>query len=172
MLGQSWEEIARLLRENQTLVEVALFVLAFAESIVVVSIFVPSTLIFIAIGALEGAAGGVLAPLVIAGALGALAGDVVSFALGNHFRNDIERMPILRHRPHVIERARQLVGQWGIVAILASKITGPLRPVVPMLAGASSMPWIVFIVTSAASSALWSVMVLVPAYYGLNLIAQ
>jgi membrane protein DedA with SNARE-associated domain len=172
LLGQSWEDIARLLRENQTLVEVALFVLAFAESIVVVSIFVPSTLIFIAIGALEGAAGGVLAPLVIAGALGALAGDVVSFALGNYFRNDIERMPVLRHRLHVVERARKLVGQWGIAAIIVSKTTGPFRPLVPMLAGASSMPWIVFIVASAISSALWSVLVLVPAYYGLNLIAQ
>lgn len=172
VLVQSWEDVARLVREHETLIEVALFVLAFAESIIVVSVFVPSTLMFIVIGALEGAAGGVLAPLVVAGAAGAFLGDVVSFALGYYFRNDIGRLPGLRHRADIVARAHKLVGRWGVVAVMASKATGPLRPLVPMLAGASAMPWTAFVVASAVSSVLWSVMVLVPAYYGLSLIAQ
>lgn len=168
MIDSYWTEILRLVRENEMIIEAALFALAFAESIIFVSVFVPSTLIFITIGALEGAAEGPLFPLVIAGAVGALAGDILSFAVGYRLRGNIDTLWGLRHRPALIARARALVARWGIVAVILSKATGPLRPVVPMLAGATSMPLPIFIAVSAVSSVIWSVMVLVPAYYGFN----
>ena len=43
------------MRENEVLIEIILFFLAFAESIVVASAFVPASVIFVAVGALEGA---------------------------------------------------------------------------------------------------------------------
>lgn len=168
MLDPHWKEALRFVREHETLIELMLFTLAFAESIVLVSVFVPSTLIFIAIGALEGAANGALIPLVMAGAMGAVVGDIVSFTIGYRFRRDIGQLRGLRDRPELVESAHALVLRWGLLAIIPSKATGPLRPLVPMLAGATSMPWPLFLIVSAASSILWSVMVLVPAYYGFN----
>ncbi|MDX2203326.1 MAG: DedA family protein [Hyphomicrobiaceae bacterium] len=167
-LDQYWAAVLRLVRENETWLEVALFAFAFAESIIFASVFVPSTLIFIAIGALEGAANGALFLLVVAGALGALAGDVVSFAIGYRLRGDIDKLWGLRDHPILVERAREFVARWGIVAVVVSKLAGPLRPIVPMLAGAAPMPWPLFLLASAVSSIVWSVLVLVPAYYGFS----
>lgn len=164
-----WTWALTFIREHETVIEVILFVLAFAESIIFASVFVPSSAIFIGIGALEGAAQGPLIPLIIAGALGALAGDLVSFAIGWRFREDIPRVWPLRNHPELLFRARQLFERWGTLAVVASKLTGPLRPIVPMLAGASHMPLPAFALASALSSIIWSVLVLAPSYYGLQL---
>ncbi|MDX2290454.1 MAG: DedA family protein [Hyphomicrobiaceae bacterium] len=171
-LDQYWGSVLRFVRENETFIEVALFLFAFAESIIFASVFVPSTLIFIAIGALEGAANGALFPLVVAGALGALAGDMASFAIGYRVRGDIGKLWGLRDHPGLLEGARAFVARWGIMAVVVSKLAGPLRPIVPMLAGATSMPLPLFLAASAASSVLWSVLVLVPAYYGFSAVTQ
>ncbi|MDX2257508.1 MAG: DedA family protein [Hyphomicrobiaceae bacterium] len=169
---QFWADVLRLVRENETFIEVALFVFAFAESIIFASVFVPSTLIFIGIGALEGAANGALFPLVVAGALGAFAGDIVSFGIGHRLRGDIGKLWGLRDHPGLLDSARAFVARWGLAAVIVSKLSGPLRPIVPMLAGATSMPWPLFLAASAVSSVLWSTVVLVPAYYGLSAVTQ
>ena len=161
-----WQAAIEIVRENETFIEVALFVFAFAESILFASVFVPSTPIFIGVGALEGAAEGPLVPLIIAGSLGALAGDVVSYAIGYRFRGSLPKMWLLRDHPNQLERARRFVEKWGAAAVVASKLSGPLRPIVPMLVGASSMSSAKFILASAASSVIWAVLVLAPAYYG------
>ncbi len=171
-LDQVWQDLLQFVREHETLIEVSLFVFAFAESIIFASMFVPSTLIFIAIGALEGAAQGPLLPLVIAGALGALAGDLASFAIGYRLRGNIGKVWGLRDHPGLLEKSRAFVARWGIVAVVVSKLSGPMRPIVPMLAGASEMSWPWFVGASAISSVIWSVIVLVPAYYGLNVMVQ
>lgn len=167
-----WQSALQFVRENETFIEVALFVFAFAESIIFASMFVPSTPIFIGIGALEGAAHGPLVPLIIAGTLGAMAGDLASFAIGYRFRDDLPRMWPLRNHPAEFQRAQTFVKRWGLLAILASKLSGPLRPIVPMLVGASSMNRGTFFAASAASSLVWAVLVLVPAYYGAQVLAQ
>lgn len=167
-----WTQALSFIRENDTLIEIILFVLAFAESIIFASVFVPSSAIFIGIGALEGAAKGPLGSLIAAGALGAFAGDLASFAIGHRFRDDFPRIWPLRNHPELLTRTRRLFEKWGTLAVVASKLTGPLRPIVPMLAGASHMPLPAFAVASAISSVIWSVLVLAPAYYGLQMVMQ
>ena len=167
---EAWQSVLVFVRENEALIEIFLFLFAFAESIIIASAFVPSTFIFIGIGALEGAAAGPLVPLVIAGALGAFAGDLASYAIGHWLRDDIPKLWPLRNHPELIVRTRALFERWGLWAIVVSKLTGPLRPIVPMLAGASTMHTARFAAASAVSSVIWSVLVLVPAYYGVNVL--
>lgn len=163
-----WQSALEFVRANETSIEIALFVFAFAESIIFASVFVPSTPIFIGIGALEGAAEGPLVPLIIAGTLGAIAGDLASFAIGYKFRDQLPQTWPLRNHPEQLARARSFVERWGLAAILASKLSGPLRPIVPMIVGANEMPRGRFVAASAVSSIIWAVLVLVPAYYGLH----
>jgi len=167
-----WQSALVFVRENETSIELALFAFAFAESIIFASVFVPSTPIFIGIGALEGAADGPLIPLIVAGTLGAIAGDLASFTIGYRFRNELPRIWPLGNHPEQLARARSFVERWGIVAILASKLSGPLRPIVPMLVGANGMPRWRFVAASAVSSIVWAVLVLAPAYYGLHAITH
>src|SRR6056297_511335 len=159
------QQVLDFVRNNGDLLGLLLFFMAMAESIIIASAFVPSSVIFVGIGALEGAAGPLLS-LVIAGALGAVAGDLVSFAIGVWQRDNLKGMWPLRGYPDMIAKAQSFFEKWGTMAVLVSKLSGPLRPIVPMLAGASRMPVARFVAVSAMSSVIWSTLVLVPAYYG------
>ena len=164
-----WEQLLNFMRDYEELIEIIMFFLAFAESIIFASMFVPSSVIFVAVGALEGAANGPLISIILAGALGALAGDLVSFAIGVRFREELPNTWPLTKYPTLYTKTREMFHRWGIWAIVASKLLGPLRPILPMLAGASYMTWRVFIPASALSSIIWSTLLLAPAYYGLQL---
>ena len=163
-----WEDLLAFMRNNDELIEVIMFCLAFAESIIFASMFVPSSVIFVAVGALEGAANGPLLAIIIAGALGAFAGDAVSFAIGVRMQDRLYEVWPLNQHPELLTRTKLLFERWGVLAIVASKLLGPLRPVLPMLAGATHMPWKVFMLASLVSSFIWSVLLLAPAYYGLQ----
>ena len=78
-------------REHLELAGVIVFALGFAESIAFVSLFVPSTILFLGIGGVHAAAGGQYWHLWLAGASGAALGDCVSYAFGRVFKNDAHR---------------------------------------------------------------------------------
>ncbi|MGD9671425.1 MAG: DedA family protein [Hyphomicrobiaceae bacterium] len=170
--GGWWQTLLSFVRDNEAFIEISLFVFAFAESIVVASSFAPATLIFLTVGALEGAANGPLLPLILAGALGAMAGDLVSFGLGLRFYPNLRRSWPLDRHPRLIARGRHFMSRWGLAAIGISKLSGPLRPLIPMMAGASRMPRFKFLAASAASSLVWASLTLVPPYLGLRLFAS
>ncbi len=165
------DRILQFVRENETLIEVILFAVALVESVIFSSMFVPSTLILVGIGAIEGAAAGPLLPLVLAAACGALAGDAISFGIGNRYRHCLGSIWPLSQHPALIDRAYGFMGKWGVLAVVISKLTGPFRPVVPMLAGASGMPFHRFAVASSVSALIWAALFLGPAYYAVRAVS-
>lgn len=167
-----WNEALEFVRRNETLIEVIVFALGFCESLFFVSFFVPASALFIAIAALEGAAGGPLLPMLLAGSLGCFAGDMVSFAMGDRYKHDLpERWPF-KTNPGWLPGAQSLFERWGMSAVVVSKFIGPLRPVIPVVAGASHMPWPTFAAASSVPSVIWSTAFLAPPYYGLQLLTS
>lgn len=151
-----WNSLIAFVSDNIVLVEPLVFLLGFAESIVLVSLLVPSTVLFLAIGGLHHAAGGHFVPLWLAGALGAFLGDVVSYALGRYFRADIAGLWPFSRKPEWYVLARGFFRRWGAPGIIFSKFLGMMRPFVPVVAGASGMRWLPFLLASATSCLLWA----------------
>lgn len=158
------------LRKNEALVEVALFALGFLESFVFTSIFVPASLLFIAIGVMHGAAGGEFLPLLLSGTAGCFAGDLASYWVGWRFRDELPRRWPFKANPEWLPKARSFFERWGIAGVIAAKFIGPMRPIVPVVGGALHMPWALFAMASATSSIVWAAVFLVPGYYGLQLL--
>ena len=170
MDGGFWQTVFEFVRENEVLVEVIVFILGFAESLVFVSFFVPASVLFLAIAGLHSAVDGPFLPLLVAGAAGCLAGDIVSFAIGWRVRKNVRRWWPFTSRPDLLARMRLLFGRHCSFAILVSKFVGPFRPVAPVFAGAMRMGWVPFVGASAASSLAWAAAFLAPAYYGIQLL--
>lgn len=138
--------------------------LGFAESIAVVSLFVPSTFLFLLIGGVHSAAGGVFWPVWLAGAAGACAGDIVSFALGRWFKDDVHRVWPFTRYPDLLPKSRAMFERWGVLSIVIGKFVGGLRPFIPVAAGSLDMPWGLFVLGSAVSSLMWAGLFLAPGY--------
>lgn len=168
----SWEALLDFVRANEPLIELIVFVLGFAESLVFVSFFVPASVLFLGIAALQSASDAPLMPLLLAGTAGALIGDIVSYGLGWRVRHNVDRVWPFSANPHLLFRTRKLFESQGAMAIVLSKFVGPLRPLVPFVGGAMHMPFPTFAIASALSSLAWSIAFLAPSYYGVNWLMQ
>jgi len=131
------------------------FGLAFAESMVVLSLFVPFTTIIVASGTLIGA--GRLDPWIILpwGIAGAAFGDAVSYWIGLHFDDVVPRLWPFRNKPHLLEDGHRFFRRWGVLAVFIGRFFGPLRAVVPVVAGMMDMPQPKFQVANVVSAILW-----------------
>jgi membrane protein DedA with SNARE-associated domain len=152
------------MQANLHLAELIVFTLGFAESIAFVSLLVPSTALFLALGGAHGAAGGDFLTVWAAGAAGATLGDIASYVLGRTLKNDVDRVWPVSRMPGLIPRARAFFARWGGLSLVLSKWFGPLRPFIPIAAGTAEMPWPLFALASAASSVIWAGLTLAPGY--------
>lgn len=158
------EAILAFEREHEGLTVPIVFALGFAESIALISLFVPSTVLFLVIGAAHHATGGSFVPIWLAGAAGAFLGDIVSYGVGAYYKDGIRDVWPFRANPHWMAKAKVFDQRWGALSIVASKFLGMLRPFAPVMAGTIAMPWFRFLVASAVSCLMWAGLFLSPGY--------
>lgn len=136
--------------------------LAFGESIAFLSLLVPATVILVGIGALIGASGIPFWPVMIAAAIGAMLGDWVSYEVGRHFKNDVKRWWPMRNYPEQTLRAEEFLRRWGAGAVAIGRFFGPVRAVIPLIAGSFGVNRIPFQVANVLSAIVWAFVLLAP----------
>jgi membrane protein DedA with SNARE-associated domain len=159
------------IRDNPLFTELIVFLLGFGEGVVLVSLFVPSTILFLAIGGMHSAAGGEFWPLWLSGAAGACFGDCVSYALGRYFKRDAHSVWPMGKHPVLLRNGRALFQRWGAISIIGGKFLGGVRPFIALVAGTFDMPWALFLGASAISSLMWAGVFLSPGY-GISLLLR
>lgn len=132
------------------------FLVAFFESLALVGLVLPGAVMMFGIGALVG--GGVMSlwPTLIWAAAGAIAGDGISFWLGRTMHMRIKTLWPLRTHPELIASATQFFHRHGGKSILFGRFIGPIRPVIPAVAGMLEMPPQRFFVVNVISGFLWA----------------
>jgi len=136
------------------------FALAFGESLAFISLLIPAWTALIAIGALLGSSGISFAPVWIAGSLGAASGDWLSYWIGLKLEYSVAKIwPLSRH-PEMIPRAARFMKKWGIPGIFIGRFFGPLRAVVPLVAGIFAMPYWRFQIANVTSAFVWAAVLL------------
>lgn len=163
--------VVAFLRDHQALAEPVVFVLGFAEGVPLLSLFVPSSVLFLAIGSLQGAFGGGLWGLWLSASGGAMLGDCVTYVIGRYFKHEAQHVWPFSRYPEWLTRGRVLLERWGWLAVLAGKFLGFLRPFVPAAAGMLEMPFPRFLLASALSSLTWAGVFLAPGW-GLGMLAE
>jgi membrane protein DedA with SNARE-associated domain len=101
-------------------------------------------------------------PLVmLIAATGAVIGDNIGFAIGHHFGRSV----LLRVgrffflTPKRLEHMEKYFASHGNKTILVARFITGLRVFAALLAGASKMPWRVFVVYNVAGAVLWSAVI-------------
>jgi membrane protein DedA with SNARE-associated domain len=161
MLVESFaQEIVDFVRQNEVWATPIAFALAFGESLAFVSLLLPAWAALVAIGALVGASGIEFWPIWIAISMGAALGDWLSYWIGSKLEKAAyDRWPLSRH-PNLILKGESFVKKWGVLGIFVGRFFGPLRSIVPLVAGIFSMPYWPFQIANFASAFLWASVVL------------
>lgn len=161
----SWfEGLTDWLSANPGWLGLAIFAVACIECLAVAGIVVPGTVVLFALGVLAGSGNLDLWQTLLLAYTGGLLGDLLSYGLGRRFHENIRRLPVLRHHPEWIGSAELYFHRYGAVSLLVGRFIGPLRPMLPTVAGMLDMPFGRFVVISMLAAAGWSVAYLLPGW--------
>lgn len=159
------DPIMEIIRTNAGLAPPIVFALAFGESLAFVSLLLPATVILIAVGGIVSAAGMEFWVIWLAAALGAVVGDWVSYWFGFHYKEAIGRTwPLSRH-PGLLTRGHRFFERWGAIGVFGGRFFGPLRCVMPLIAGICAMPQMIFQFINVTSAVVWATVVLAPGWF-------
>ena len=138
------------------------FVMSFVESLAFVGILVPGIIILFGLGALISLGAMDMLPIWLWGSLGALVGDVSSYAIGHRYRRHLAEMWPFTHFPRMLERGRDFFHAHGAKSVVIGRFIGPLRPVIPVTAGMLGLSPRRFLMVDIPACVLWTPAYLVP----------
>ncbi|RMG29561.1 MAG: phosphatase PAP2 family protein, partial [Gammaproteobacteria bacterium] len=156
------ERLIELIAQHPHWALVFVFSSALLESLAVVGLFVPGAVVMFGIGALV--ATGALDFWSVCGwsIAGAVAGDGISYWLGRHYHQQLRaRWPFRRH-PELFARGMDFFHRHGGKSVLLARFVGPVRPVLPAIAGMLDMPPRRFFLVNVLSACAWAPAYLLP----------
>jgi len=140
----------------------AVFAIACLESLAVVGLFMPGAVLMFAAGAVIGAGALPFWPMCGWAVAGAIAGDGVSFWLGRRFHGGLAARWPFRAHPQWLDTAIAFFHNHGDKSVLMGRFVGPIRPVIPAVAGMMDMPVPRFFAINVFSALLWAPAYLLP----------
>ncbi len=160
----SYEAVQAWLQLNNEWLGPAIAFMALVESLVIIGLLVPGVPIMFALGAMAGA--GALDPIsmLIWGVVGAAIGDGISFQLGYHYHQKVRYWWPFNKHPEWLEKGETFFHNHGDLSIALGRFIGPVRPVVPVVAGMLDMPPKRFYIVNILSAIPWAPVYLMPGY--------
>lgn len=138
-----------------------IFLISLSESLVVVGLFVPGTTIIMIAGFLASKGGFDLGDLIWFVTLGAICGDGLSFYLGKREKRQPHRVFYSAHR----EKAERFFQRHGRKSVFLGRFIGPMRAIIPFIAGMSGMAPRVFFAWNVTSGIAWATTYLLLGYF-------
>ncbi len=139
-------------------------VVSLVESLALVGLAVPGVVLITALASLAGHQDIAAALILLAAFGGAVVGDGLSFALGSTQRQRIPDMWPFRRHPHWLESGIGFFERYGSLSIVFARFVGPVRPIVPLVAGMLYMPTWKFLWANVGSALLWAPTYVLPGY--------
>lgn len=134
----------------------AVFAAALLEAVAVIGTVIPgSSIVFIG-GVLIGL--GAIDPWLTSAAAitGAILGDGVSYWVGHHYHEHIRTMWPMKNYPGLFDRGQAYFARNGGKSVFVGRFLGPLRAIVPVVAGMANMPPTRFYAMNVLSALAWS----------------
>jgi undecaprenyl-diphosphatase len=137
---------------------VAAFGLAFGEAAFLLDLLVPGEVGLVVIGAAGRQREAALPALVVLGAVGAFAGDSLSWLIGHRWGTSLVHRWGWSRRfvAPQLDRATEVLERRGGPAIFAARWVGALRARVPLVAGAAGVPYRRMAAWDAPAALGWS----------------
>lgn len=139
-------------------------VVAFIESLAFAGIVVPGVALLFAIASAAGQQNFNIYWLLSAAYAGAVTGDLLSFWLGRYAAPFVESRWPLKQHPEWITRGHEFFQRYGSYSVVLGRFIGPIRPVIPFVAGTLGMPARRFILFNLLSALVWAPVYILPGY--------
>ncbi len=163
-MESSLHDLMAWLHDHSLWLAVAIFLTAFLETLVMVGLILPGVVMLFALATLAG--GGALGiwPAMICAFIGAVLGDTISYGLGRRFHEQIKSWWPFRQHPGWIASGERFFLKYGGLSVATGRFVGPIRPIIPLVAGMMDMPVQRFWFANILSAIVWAPAYLVPGF--------
>jgi len=160
-----WQSIQPLftwLSEHPAWSGLFVFLIALSESLFIIGLLVPGTVLMFGVGALVGT--GVLGfqETLIVAFVGAVLGDSISFWIGSRYHQQLSSVWPIKNNPGYLDGGKRFFTKHGGKSVLFGRFVGPIRPVIPAVAGMMGMSGKFFLFVNVLSAAAWAPFYLLP----------
>jgi len=138
------------------------FFIAFIESLAFIGSIIPGTVVMTAVGILAGSGVMRIDLTLIFAALGAILGDVVSYALGYTLSHRLLQTWPFNRYPRWLKYGQDYFDRHGSKSIFLGRFIGPLRSIIPVIAGMMHMKQAPFLFANIISGIAWSLVYVTP----------
>jgi len=138
------------------------FFIAFIESLAFIGSIIPGTVVMTALGILAGSGVMRIDLTFIFAALGAIIGDVASYVLGYTFSDRLLNTWPFKRYPTWLEYGQDYFNRHGSKSIFLGRFIGPLRSIIPVVAGMMRMKQLPFLASNILSGIAWSIVYVTP----------
>jgi membrane protein DedA with SNARE-associated domain len=145
------------------------FLVALSESLALVGLIMPGAVLLFGFGALIGSGRLEFWPIMLWAIAGAIAGDGLSYLLGRWLGPRLGDMWPFRQRPELLRNGVEFFQRHGAKSVVLGRFVGPLRPIIPAVAGMLRMSALRFFITNVLSAVAWAPAYLLP---GMVLVAS
>ncbi len=157
-----WHSLLQAVAHYPLATYLAIFLISLAESLALIGLLIPGTVMMIGIGALAGSGVISLKITLLAAMAGAVCGDGLSYWLGRHYHQRIKDLWPFRKYPQLINRGEEFFHWHGGKSVLLGRFIGPIRPVIPLIAGMLDMPARRFVLVNILSAIGWAFAYILP----------
>jgi len=156
------DTILSIVRERESWAIPIAFLVAFGESLCFLSIVWPGWAILSGLAFLLAASGvgwPIIILVIVAAGLGGAVGYSISYWVGHYFKDSIGSIWPFSRYPNLIPKGEEFFDEHGLWSVFLGHFIGPVRAVIPVIAGMFSMPQIPFQIANVSSAFIWAVWV-------------
>ena len=162
-MTQLLSQFVDFLGAHQSLAILFAFLVAFGEALLILGLFVPSTVVLVGLGTLIGLGKMAFLPIFGATVAGAIAGDALSFWAGVHWKQQIRTFWPFSRYTALMDRGEQFISRHGGKSIFIVRFIPGVKAVVPTIAGMMGMTTTRFALVNVGSAFVWAAAHLLPA---------
>jgi len=138
------------------------FFISFTESLAIIGSIIPGSVTMTAIGIMAGSGLMRIDLTLFAAIIGAIAGDSLSYLLGYTYKDKLNSIWPFSKYPQWLTYGKDYFARHGGKSVLIGRFVGPLRSIIPVIAGMMQMSQWRFLIANTLSAIGWSCLYVLP----------
>jgi membrane protein DedA with SNARE-associated domain len=138
------------------------FLISLTESLAIIGSIIPGSVIMTAIGILAGSGIMRVDLTLLAAILGAVVGDSLSYFLGYIYSDHLLEIWPFNKYPKWLQYGKDFFAVHGGKSVLLGRFIGPLRSIIPVIAGILHMKQWRFLIANVLSAIGWAILYVIP----------
>ena len=149
---------------NSVYLGVIIGVIAFVESFAILGIVVPGVTLLAGAAFVAGTGVYSLWGCLGCAFAGAVIGDGSSFLIGHRFKQGTRKVWPFSAHPDWLERGERFFASYGVASIVIGRFIGPIRPIIPLVAGMLGLRTAIFFLVNVGSALAWAPVYILPGF--------